>query len=185
MVWLKVHRTQRLPHERRSTRSKHARGARDMHAHSIHLHPQRHRRNARNLPAHRKPLAPASKALKMIVLLGVLRGLHDASLGWVKISPFERGDPPAPEHHGAQRSVGRSSRGAWALWVRGQTTHRWPWASRAGNGKGAALVGKVLRLFSCNLDSLSENQLPNGIPEVTEGCLACYASNHAGVMQLP
>ena len=28
----------------------------------------------------------------MIVLLGVLRGHHDALLGWMKISTFERGE---------------------------------------------------------------------------------------------
>ena len=96
-----------------------------MHTHSKPLHPQRRRRIARNLSAHRKPLAPALKAPKVIVLLGVLCGHHDALLGWTKISVFERGDAPAPEHRGARRAVGRSSRGAWAMRVSGHATHRW------------------------------------------------------------
>ena len=125
MVRLKAHRIQRLPHERGSTRSKQP----WMHVTCTHtantLHHQRRRRIARNMSAHRKPLAPALKAPKVIVLLGVLCGHHDALLGWTKISVFERGDAPAPEHRGARRAVGRSSRGAWAMRVSGHATHRW------------------------------------------------------------
>ena len=148
-----------------------------MHTHSKHLHPQRRRRIARNLSAHRKPLAPALKAPKVIVLLGVLCGHHDALLCWTKISVFERGDAPAPEHRGARRAVGRSSRGAWAMRVSGHATHRWPRDDSAENGKGAALIGEGLQLFPCNLDSLSENQLPSVSPDLSTSSLACYASN--------
>ena len=102
MVRLKALRIQRLPNERGSTRIKADVDARDMHTHSKHLHPQRRRRIARNLSAHCKPLAAASKALKVIVQLGVLRGHHNALIGWMKISVFERGDAPAPKHRGAR-----------------------------------------------------------------------------------
>ena len=107
-----------------------------MHTHSKHLHPQRRRRIARNLSAHRKPLAPALKAPKVIVLLGVLCGHHDALLGWTKISVFERGDAPAPEHRGARRAVGRSSRGAWAVRICGHATHWRPRVNSGENGEG-------------------------------------------------
>ena len=113
----------------------------------------------------------------MIVLLGVLRGHHDALLGWMKISVFERGDAPAPGHRGTQQGVQRSSCGAWEVRVRGLATHRQPRVDSAEYGECAALVGKVLHLFSCNLDSLSENHLPSGIPEVAESSLACIASS--------
>ena len=153
MVRLKAHRTRRLPHERGSTAVKAAMDARNMHTHSKHLHPQPHRRVARSPPAHRRPLAPASKAPKVIGQLGVLRGHHNDSLGWMKISAFERRDHPAPEHRGAWRGVGRSSRGAWAVRVCGHATHRWPRVNSAENGKCGELIGKVLQLFACNLDS--------------------------------
>ena len=113
----------------------------------------------------------------MIVLLGVLRGHHDALLGWMKISVFERGDAPAPGHRGTQQGVQRSSCGAWEVRVRGLATHRQPRVASAENGEGAALIGKALHLFSCNLASLSENHLPSGIPEVTESSLACISSS--------
>ena len=45
---------------------------------------------ARDLPAHRRPIAPASEAPKVIGLKGAPHGLHDDSLGWMKISTFER-----------------------------------------------------------------------------------------------
>ena len=112
----------------------------------------------------------------MIVLLGVLRGHHDALLGWMKISVFERGDAPAPGHRGTQQGVQRSSCGAWEVRVRRLATHRQPRVDSAENGECAALVSKALQLFSCNLASLSENHLPSGIPEVAESSLACIAS---------
>ena len=46
----------------------------------------------------------------MIGLKGAPHGLHSDSLGWMKISTFERGDRPLPEHRGA-RGVAR----CWAL----------------------------------------------------------------------
>ena len=49
----------------------------------------------------------------------------------------------------------------------------------AENGEGAALVGKGLQLFPCNLDSLSENQLPSVSPDLSTSSLACYASNQS------
>ena len=113
----------------------------------------------------------------MIVLLGVLRGHHDALLGWMKISVFERGDAPAPGHRGTQQGVQRSSCGAWEVRVRGLATHRQPRVDSAEYGECAALVGKVLHLFSCNLDSLSDNLLPSGIPAVSESSLACITSS--------
>ena len=110
-----------------------------MHTHSKHQHPQRRRRIARNAPAHGRLLKPASKALKVIVLLGVLRGHHDDSLGWMKISVFERGDAPAPGHRGTQQGVQRSSCGAWEVRVRGLATHRQPRVDSAEYGDPSAM----------------------------------------------
>ena len=53
----------------------------NMHTHGKHQHPHRRRRTARNLPAHRKQLAPASQAPRVIGQLGVLLCHHDDSLG--------------------------------------------------------------------------------------------------------
>ena len=59
----------------------------------------------------------------------------------------------------------------------GHATHRWPRDDSAENGEGAALIGKGLHLFSCNLDSLSQNQLPSFSPDISLSRVASYASN--------
>ena len=112
----------------------------------------------------------------MIVLLGVLRGHHDALLGWMKISVFERGDAPAPGHRGTQQGVQRSSCGAWEVRVRGLATHRQPRVDSAENGNPPAMPPLPRSLLTCSLDTLSENQVPDPCPPSAERWVDCIAS---------
>ena len=88
------------------------------------------------------PARPSRRLARLDEDLGLRTGRRSCSCG----------------HRGTQQGVQRSSCGAWEVRVRGLATHRQPRVDSAENGEGAALIGKGLQLFPCNLDSSSANQ---------------------------
>ena len=115
----------------------------------------------------------------MIDQLPLLEGLVQRPLVRLRISSSARRPRIDPTHSEAQLAVVRSIRGAWAVGVCRHATHRQSRVDSAENGEGAALVGKGLQLFPCNLDSSSKNQLPRSCPDISENWRVCYASNQA------